>query len=76
MRTMTSVEFRKGYAKLTEAAEVTANGHHIGVWIPAALIDRAISEPVVLREAAYVTATRKAQQAERDRILRAVNKGG
>ena len=32
MLRMTSSEFRKRYATLTESTEVTANGHIIGVW--------------------------------------------
>jgi hypothetical protein len=34
MDTISSAEFRKTYAKLTEATIVTVNGHAIGVWNP------------------------------------------
>ena len=35
MDTISSSKFRKIYAKLTEQTIVTANGHSIGLWLPA-----------------------------------------
>jgi hypothetical protein len=37
MRTISSVEFRKVYARLTERVVVTVNGHPLGVWRPASV---------------------------------------
>jgi hypothetical protein len=34
MDRLSSVEFRKSYAKLTEPTDVTVNGHVIGRWVP------------------------------------------
>jgi len=34
MDVLTSTEFRKCYASLTEPTEVTVNGHVIGRWVP------------------------------------------
>ena len=34
MDVLTSSEFRKRYAKLTEATAVEVNGHYIGTWVP------------------------------------------
>jgi len=34
MDTISSAEFRKTYPRLTEATEVTVNGHVIGTWRP------------------------------------------
>jgi len=31
---MSSSEFRKRFARLTETTRVTANGHVIGIWMP------------------------------------------
>jgi len=44
MDTISSAEFRKRYAKLTDHTEVTVNGHVIGRWTPisAAIDSRSI----------------------------------
>lgn len=34
MKSLTSTEFRKAYATLTETTVVTVNGHQIGTWTP------------------------------------------
>lgn len=34
MDVLSSIEFRKRYAKLTEPTTVTVNGHVIGTWTP------------------------------------------
>jgi hypothetical protein len=34
MDALTSTEFRKRYASLTEPTTVTVNGHAIGIWTP------------------------------------------
>lgn len=36
MNELSSTEFRKRFAKLTEQTTVTVNGHSIGVWMPVA----------------------------------------
>lgn len=78
MKQLTSPEFRKSYPRLTEPVEVTALGRVIGTFYPgpsrtpsdAALA--ALSEPFDPREA--IAARSGVSQAERDRILRRINK--
>ena len=40
MDELSSTEFRKQYARLTETTRVTVNGHTIGAWIPEARLVR------------------------------------
>jgi hypothetical protein len=54
MDTIPSAEFRKVYAKLTEAVEVTAGGRLIGTWVPATVASgltpavNGLMEPIVM----------------------------
>ena len=77
MRTMSSAEFRKVYPRLEEPVTVTANGHVIGEWIP---VHHA--RYVTVQEAKATIANVRteakavmASQAERDALLRRINKG-
>ncbi len=46
MKQLTSADFRKSYATLTEAVEVTALGRPIGHWVP---IGAAYDRPLLQR---------------------------
>lgn len=68
MDELPSTEFRKRYARLTKPALVTVNGHVIGRWMPATAEELAQPDPSL--PAPRMT------QAERDAVLRKVNRGG
>lgn len=60
MDEMSSAEFRKRYAKLTEPTYVTVNGHIIGTYWPGVTIE--VRAPVT------------SAQAQRDALLNKINK--
>jgi len=66
MRTMSSSEFRKRYATLTEPVAVTVNGHIIGRWSPGA----AEAASIETRVMATTGLGARLSQKERDAILR------
>ncbi len=74
MNELTSSEFRKQYAKLSEKTAVTVNGHIIGTWDPVEprLYLRLKDEPPVPQ--GYIGAD-PMSQARRDDLLRKINRG-
>ena len=73
MRQLPSPEFRKSYPRLTEPVEVTALGRVIGRWVPAFIVE--VTDRVLdLGESKARPTSVKVPQAERDRILRRINK--
>jgi hypothetical protein len=50
MDVLSSAEFRKQYAKLTEPTTVTVNGHVIGTWMPYVNHHPMITNPEALPE--------------------------
>lgn len=83
---MTSSEFRRTYAKIGTPTMVTVNGHIIGVWVPSSdgttisikMGDLHLPDPI--NHAPFEPAKRRIEvnafQAERDAILRKINRGG
>lgn len=67
MNELTSTQFRKVYAKLTEATLVTVNGHPIGRWVPGAPLHE-----VAIHESGRFGMP---PQAQRDELLRKINRG-
>lgn len=76
MDTISSAEFRKSYARLNRITVVTVNGHIIGKWTPIGrpILDGVIGIPTFIMPE-YVKELRPTQ-AQRDAILRKINKGG
>ena len=73
MNELPSAEFRKRYAKLTEAVVVTVNGHPIGRWFP---MDAPSSEHGPrFSEPGLFPASNLSPQAQRDDLLRKINRG-
>ncbi len=68
MQKISSTEFRKTYGSLTEPVEVTALGRVIGTYWPQG------SDQVYGRVEVVERPVVKVPQAERDRILRRINK--
>jgi len=73
MNELTSTEFRKHYARLTEPTLVTVNGHQIGYWVPGSISNTEAAlrtfDPPGGREA------QASAQAQRDELLRKINRG-
>lgn len=84
MDELSSSEFRKTYADLTRPTAVKAGKHYIGEWWPAGTITRYVNAPEKDRPAPipadrdpYIVSTSLVlDQAQRDSILRKINKGG
>jgi hypothetical protein len=51
MDTLSSKEFRRQYARLTEPTVVTVNGHPLGTWLPARFVPVSTNDPT--RDTAY-----------------------
>lgn len=64
MDTISSADFRKGYAKLTKLTAVTANGHVIGVWDPS-IDGRRAAEDILGGDRLVATQTMVEQAAAR-----------
>ncbi len=83
MNELPSTEFRKQFARLTEATLVTVNGHPIGTWTPHRISEEFVAailaEPPAghIRVPAHLDPTLpKFTQAQRDELLRKINRGG
>ena len=76
MDTVTSTVFRKTYASLNKPTTVTVNGHAMGLWLPAVPSDywsvKGLDPKAGPEEVRLMP---KMTQAQRDAILRRVNKG-
>jgi hypothetical protein len=72
MDEITSTEFRKRYARLTEPTLVTVNGHYIGGWIPA--ISAQVRGKGLDVDQLAILAERPSAQAQRDELLRKINR--
>jgi antitoxin (DNA-binding transcriptional repressor) of toxin-antitoxin stability system len=72
MDELASTEFRKRFARLKEDVLVTVNGHPIGAWVPLKGDKRiTITLP---EEATRAERNRAFTQAQRDELLRKINK--
>jgi len=74
MKSTSSSEFRKTYARLDETTEVTVNGHVIGRWVPMEVgtVTEWTSDSGASRT--FLTPVVKTSQAQRDAILRRIAK--
>jgi hypothetical protein len=78
MNELTSSEFRKRFAKLTEETLVTANGHLIGIWTPQAVTEdflHYINPPTGDTRMPAPLDPTLWSQARRDKLLNKINKG-
>lgn len=80
MNELSSTEFRRQYGKLTDATVVTANGRPVGIWTPiqveARFLETLMRDPTdgSVRVPAHYDPT-LTSQAQRDELLRKINRG-
>lgn len=80
MNELSSTEFRKTYAKLTEQTVITVNGHAIGLWTPAGGVSWTVTETHAGPNGERVIDKIEGRdqvtpQQARDDLLRKINRG-